>query len=60
MNPLLLKLIIAIAPSVEQLIVDLINHWADKHADENPSEDLLKLLTAKDVLKNIVEKKPLG
>ena len=60
MNPILLRLIIALAPSVEQLIVDLINHWTSQHADEHPSEDLLKLLTAKDLLKDIIEKKPLG
>ena len=60
MNPLLLKIIIAVAPSIEQLIIDLISHWTDKHADEHPSDDLLKLLTAKDLLKTIIEKKPLG
>lgn len=49
MNPLLIKLIIALAPSVEQVVAALLKKLFDKKKDKDPAKTAKKIIEAAEV-----------
>jgi hypothetical protein len=59
MNPLVLRIILALAPSIERLIIALIEHWAKQH-DKKPtlsSEKVVLIDDAKSIFEDLEKEK---
>ena len=54
MNPLLIKLVIALAPSIEQLIASILNYWSTKKKTVDAEKVAAKVIKSAEVFAAVV------